>query len=197
MKDEFSPIVILLLGLDSGESNMHEVLADITRQEYQWEPLPLSERSSDLCLPPERKKVWRVFPQEGKWVYDYTIERLSPPPFTTIAWIMNHVAQTAEMYLYCIKTGQPEGLEKHWEDLPVPASFDAMRDYLFRTLIEVRSFLVDIPTPQIDHQLTRLTPAPWGELRPTYINLWGGIAEHVLQHAMQIAARKDRIRYGH
>jgi len=29
------------------------------------------------------------------------------------------------------------------------------------------------------------------------MTIWGGIEEHVLHHAAQIAARKDRIRYGY
>ncbi len=197
MKKNLSCRDILLLGLDAGERAIRETLADITEAECGWEPIPLSEQHADLLLPPEQKRVWRVFRREEKWTYDYTPEKLDRPPFTTIAWIMNHVAQTAEMYLYCIKTGKPEGMERRWDDLPVQPNYQAMRDYIFAVLADVGEYLVSIPRERIGSELCRPTPAPWGELRPTYLNLWGGVVEHVLQHAMQIAARKDRIRYGY
>ena len=55
-------------------------------------------------------------------------------------------------------------------------------------------YLLSLDEDSTDAELNNLTPAPWGEMRPTYLNLWGGIIEHALQHAMQIAVRKERIR---
>ena len=186
---------LLLLGLNTGVTNLRETLADISEEEYGWEPLAPAERAPDRLSPPERKKVWRVFLKEGVWTYDYTPERLIPPPFTTIAWIMNHVTQTADMYLYCIQSGKAEGLERTWDELPVPPSYDAMSKYLFEALAAVREYLETIPGRRVSVELNKLSPAPWGEMRPSYMNLWGGIVEHVIQHTEQIAARKDRIRY--
>ncbi len=188
---------LLLLGLDSGESSLREILADLSDAEYDWEPIPASERAADCLLPPQRKRVWRVFQQDGVWTYDYTPEALHPSPFTTIAWIMNHTAQTADMYIYCVRSGKPEGVERRWDDLPVPLNREAMSRYLFEALSEARAYLASIPEESVQDELNRLTPAPWGEMRPTYLNIWGGVVEHAIQHAMQIAARKDRIRYGY
>ena len=72
-----------------------------------------------------------------------------------------------------------------------------MNDYLFSVLTRVRDYLVCIPEEEVYQALNRLTPAPWGEMRPTYLNLWGGIIEHGIQHAMQIAVRKEHIRCGY
>ena len=130
-------------------------------------------------------------------MYDYTPVALQPPPFTTIAWIMNHIAQTAEMYLLCIKTGKPEGVGKRWEDLPVPSNLPEMSDYLFTVLASVHDFFLAMPAIQSNHELNRLTPAPWGEMRPTFVNLWGGIIEHSIQHNMEINLRKDQMCYGY
>ncbi len=188
---------MLLLALDTAELGIRETIADISEEEYHWEPIPKSERASDLLLPPDRKKVWRVFQKEDVWIYDYTPEKLSPPPFTTIAWIMNHIAQTGDMYLYCAQTGKSEGVERKWEDLPVYPSCEAMSHYILRVLADGREYLVSIPEGRVNSELNKLTPAPWGEMRPTYLNIWGGIVEHAIQHAVQIAARKDRIRYGY
>ena len=188
---------VLLLGLDSGERSLRETIADISEKEYHWEPIPLSEQAADHLLPAHRKRIWRVFQQAGAWGYDYTPEELKLSPFTTIAWIMNHITQTADMYLYCVKTGKPEGVDRRWEDLPVPSNCEAMSSYVFAVLSEAREYLVSIPEEAIHRELNKLTPAPWGEMRPTYLNIWGGVVEHVIQHSMQIATRKDRIRYGY
>ena len=197
MKKVSSSRDILLFGLDVGEANIRNTVADITNDEYDWEPIPLSERTADSLLSPERKRVWRVFQQDDKWTYDYSLEILIPPPFTTIAWIMNHVAQTTEMYLYCTKSGKPEGQEKRWDDLPVQPNIALMKLYLCDVLADARQYLTSIPKGKVNSELNKLVPAPWGEIRPAFMNIWGGIVEHVLQHDLQIAARKDRIRYGH
>lgn len=197
MKKVMSSRDVLLLGLDSGESFIRAVLTGIRGEEYGWEPIPLSDRGADMLLLPERKKVWRVYQKEGKWTYDYVPDVLDPPPFTTIVWLMNHVAQTADMYLYCIKSGKPEGRDRSWDDLPVPPDQKVMRDYIYHALADVREYLVSIPAGRVNREMNRLAPAPWGEMRPAYMNIWGGVVEHVLHHAVQLAARKDRIRYGY
>lgn len=206
---------LLLFELDSAVASLRETLADLTDAEYHWEPLPPEEQGADRFLPADQKRAWRVYPhtpgnlpaaqtqaqgidvKTTAWTYDYTPEPLAVPAFTTIAWIMSHIAQTADMYLYCVKTGKPEGPDRLWDDLPVPPDRQAMTGYIFQALQAARDYLVSIPAETVEGELNRLTPAPWGELRPTYLNLWGGIVEHAVQHAMQIGARKDRIRYGY
>jgi len=102
---------MLVINLASAKRRVHEAIDDITENEVHWEPISKLERTGDLGLAPDSKKVWRVFQVEGVWVYDYTPVTLAVPPFTTIAWIMNHIAQTGDMYLYCLKSGKLEGLE--------------------------------------------------------------------------------------
>jgi hypothetical protein len=187
----------LLLALDAAALHMNETLDGLTDEEYDWEPLTSEEQRADLPLPPATKRVWRVYRGDHGWTYDYTPEPLEPPPFTTIAWIMCHVASTADMYLCCVRSGKPEGLDRSWDDLPVPSTCRAMAGYVFRALAAARAYLIAIPEQEVTLELNRPTPAPWGEVRPTYLNLWGGIIEHTLQHAMQIAVRRERIRYGY
>jgi hypothetical protein len=192
-----SALDMLVVTLESSGRRVQDAIDDVSETEYNWEPIPLSERTFDLSLEPEVKKVWRVFQRDGEWIYDYTPEVLAKPPFTTIAWIMNHVAQTGAMYLYCVKTGIPEGVDRHWDDLPVHSDFKTMGQYIYRVLDDTGEYLKSIPLSQADTELNRLTPAPWGEMRPTYLNIWGGIIGHTIEHASQISFLKHKIRLGY
>jgi hypothetical protein len=188
---------LLVVALESAGHCVRDVVAGISESELHWEPISNLEREADLFQPANRKRVWRVFQSGGVWVYDYTPEPLHPPPFTTLAWIMNHIAQTAEMYLYCIRNGISEGVDRSWDDLPVYPDYTCLCDYIHRGLQDTHAYLDAIPATRVDVVLNSLSPAPWGELRPVYLNLWGGIISHTIEHASQIATLKDRIRYGY
>jgi hypothetical protein len=190
----FSAIDVLIFGLDTAVLRLNETVMDITEEEYNWEPLLEAERIEDVPMSAEMKRVWRVYLAHGTYTYDYGDRPPDAPAFTTIAWIMNHIATTADMYLYCILSGKPVGEERHWHDLTIYPNLKEMRDYLFNTLQSTRDYLSLLEKREDHEQLNKLTPAPWGELRPVYLNLWGGIVEHALQHAMQIAVRKEQIR---
>jgi DinB superfamily len=189
-----SPRDVLLLGLDTASLRMHEAFTDLTEAEYNWEPLSETERLHDLRLPADKKRVWRVFQTRQGFVYDYAGGTLNPPPFTTIAWLMNHIAVTAQMYLSCIKTGKPAGEDLRWDDLPVHSTLATMCDYTFHVVEETKAHLRLLQETEVYDELNRFTPAPWGEMRPTFLNLWGGIIEHALQHTAQITVRKEQIR---
>ncbi len=188
---------VLLFALQKGQILLAEVITDLSEADFQWEPLPPSKRPADIALPAERKKVWRVFQRGGIWTYDYSTQPLDPPPFTTIAWILNHIAQTADMYIYCIHSGRPEGEERAWDDLPVPATLVDTQAYLSEALENARAYIASVPGKDATTELNRLAPAPWGEMRPVFVNLWDGVIGHLLHHAAQVAARKELIRYGY
>ncbi len=188
---------MLVVTLESARRRVQEALKNVSKDVYNWEPISKSERSSDLHLPPEGKKVWRVFQKEGVWIYDYTLEPLAQPPFTTIAWIMNHIAQTGDMYLYCIKTEEPEGVDRSWDDLPVYSDHEQMVEYIYQVIDDTGEYLRSIPEADLTAALNQKTPAPWGEMRPTYKNIWGGIIGHTIEHATQISVLKHRIRFGY
>lgn len=186
----------LLLALDTAVLRANETLMDITDDEYNWEFLPEAERAHDLTLAPETKRVWRVFEDDGVYFYDYGLRKTDNPAFTTIAWIMNHIATTADMYLYCVKTGKQVGEELTWDDLIIYGNLKDMRDHIFRALYDTRDYLLALDPARADDELNHMSPAPTGEIRPIFLNLWGGVIEHTLMHCMQIAVRKERIRQG-
>src|SRR5215207_9509674 len=133
----------LLFALDSAVLRASETLMDITEAEYHWEPLSESERQHDMTLGVDKKRVWRVFEENGAYTYDYGGDR-NPPAFTTIAWIMNHIAETADMYLYCVTTGKQVGEERTWLDVPVYSNMSETRAYIFRMLQNTRDYLLSL-----------------------------------------------------
>lgn len=187
----------LVLGLDIAACRVLETIVDLSEEEFHWEPLTSKARQKDIPLPSAKKRVWRVFEKRGKLIYDYTPKDLKSPPFTTIAWILNHISQTADMYLWCVKTNKAEGTERAWDELPVYSSVPEGKKYFKEVFQKVKKYLSSIDKKKEIAVLNAYTPAPWGEKRPTYLNLWGGIIEHTLQHAMQMAVRKEVIRSGY
>lgn len=187
----------LVFGVESALLRLREQYEDLTPEEYDWEPFTEAEQQADLLLPSEERRIWRLGEQKGVFTYDYADTTRKPDPFTTIAWLMNHIAQTADMYLYCIKSGKPAGEERFWWDLPVYQTLPEMREYGYRTFLDVKAYLLSLKDDTAEDELNQLTPAPWGEMRPTFFNLWGGVIEHATLHAMQIAVRKERIRAGY
>lgn len=184
---------ILLVELNSAETEARRTLQDLSEKDFTWEPLSEKEKIIDVVLPPEHKRVWRVFKKDSKWTYDYAMEEFNPAPFTTIHLIMNHVAQTGIMYLQCIKTCKPEGKDLNWDNLPVYPELNQLRDYIYEMLAKNRKYLSSINDKKVINSMNSLTPAPWGEMRPTWLNLWGGVIQHTLQHMMQISVRKENI----
>ncbi len=55
---------LLLFELNSAERAICETTTDITDVEYNWEPVAISEQPADLLLPPECKRVWRIYSRE-------------------------------------------------------------------------------------------------------------------------------------
>jgi hypothetical protein len=197
MQEELDPTrEFIVLVLDSIKKEAAVTLKDISEEELHWEPLSAQESDRDRTLPAEKKRVWRVYFNGERWTYDYGGD-IQPPAFTTIAWIMNHIAQTSEMYLYCIRSGKPVGAEKNWDDLPVFPDVSNLRNYIFQTIEDTLLWINTIPDGEFSSILRQKTPAPWGELRPTMQNLHGGVLQHALQHLMQIAVRLEYIRYWH
>jgi hypothetical protein len=75
--------------------------------------------------------------------------------------------------------------------------FDSISRALVRSatvVFDARHYLTALNETLASDELNTFAPAPWGEMRPTYLSLWGGIVEYVIQHTMQIAVRKERIR---
>jgi hypothetical protein len=79
-----SRVDLLLDQLDEVYDRLRRRVADLTEVEYFWEPVP---------------ECWTVRRDgSGMWVNDYEEPDPDPPPFTTIAWRLAHIADCNVMY---------------------------------------------------------------------------------------------------
>jgi hypothetical protein len=77
-------VALLAVEMDGAWQTLRLRLEGLTDEEFFWEPVP---------------DCWTVRCDEsGRWVVDYAISPPDPPPFTTIAWRLVHVASCKIMY---------------------------------------------------------------------------------------------------
>ena len=81
-------VALLVAQMEEAWRTLRSRLEGLTDEEFFWEPVP---------------GCWTVHPNEGgRWVVDYTLPEPDPPPFTTIAWRLVHVAACKIMYHECM-----------------------------------------------------------------------------------------------
>jgi hypothetical protein len=79
-----SRVALLLAEMDEVYGRLRRRLEGLTDDEYRWEPVP---------------GCWTVHrDRSGAWVIDYAEPDPDPPPFTTIAWRLVHLADCKVMY---------------------------------------------------------------------------------------------------
>jgi hypothetical protein len=149
-------------------------LEGLTDEEFSWEPVP---------------GCWRVHQDEdGRWIVDYADPAPEPPPFTTIAWRLVHLAACKIMYHeYAFGLGQLT-----WDALDIPhTAADAMA-WLEEGHARLRGALVSLN----DADLEEMRPTNWGELWPTWRIFWAMIS-HDLHHGAEIGCLRDLYRHMH
>lgn len=147
-------------------------VADLTDDEFFWEPVP---------------NCWTVRKgADGRWAADYPdFPHPDPPPFTTIAWRLVHVAECKLMY-HEYAFG-PARLV--WPDID---STHTVRDAV-RSLKEWHELLRADLDALDDAGLDRPVKTNWGEDWPAWRIFWTMI-DHDLQHQAEIATLRDLYR---
>ena len=149
----------LVRQLDRAFERIRPKVEGLTDREYLWEPVP-------GCWTVHRRRpedrFWEpgveVFVNGGgEWVADYAGADLDPPPFTTIAWRMNHVASIAWVWTdHVLGNGGPQ-----WDDHDVPHTADAAVAWWDEGCRGFR----DAAAALRDEGLKRRYRAPWGDER--------------------------------
>ncbi len=162
---------LLTTEMDEAWQTLRRRLEGLTDQEFFWEPVP---------------GCWTVHPaEEGRWIVDYAEPAPEPPPFTTIAWRLLHLAECKVMYHeYAFGPGRLT-----WNELPTPHTAADAIAWLEESQARLRAVLDGLSDPALEE--TRLTN--WGELWPTWRIFWTMVS-HDLHHGAEIGCLRDLYR---
>jgi len=140
--------------------------------------------------------LWKLVPDcwtihqadDGSWWIDYEDPAPEPPPFTTIAWRLVHVAACKTMYHeYAFGEGRLT-----WDDLVIPHTAAGAIAWLEDGHARLRAAL-DALT-DVDLDVPRATN--WGDRWPTWRILWAMI-NHDAHHGAEIGTLRDLYRAMH
>jgi len=149
-------------------------LEGLTDEEFFWEPVP---------------GCWTVHRSEtGCWLADYADPAPDPPPFTTIAWRLVHIASCKVMYHeYAFGAGKLT-----WDELEYPhTAVDAI------TWLEEGHGKLQAALGQLsDAELTEMRLTNWGEQWETWRIFWTMVF-HDLHHGAEIGCLRDLYRAVH
>lgn len=157
--------------LEEAYRGLRERVEGLTDEEFWWEPVA---------------DCWTVRQgADGRWSADYAEPDPDPPPFTTIAWRLDHLAECKVMYHeYAFGPGRltwPQIDSAH-----TAAAAIAMLEHGQQLLVSALSGLTDA-----DLDAPRMTN--WGEEWPTWRVLWTMI-DHDLHHGSEIGVLRDLYR---
>jgi hypothetical protein len=145
-------------------------LAGLTDAEYRWEPVA---------------GCWNVRPDASSpsgWTVDYPEVEPVPPPFTTIAWRMLHVADGNTIY-WDRAFGRAR---RQFTDLAPHGDAAGAIAYLVESQRPVTATLAEID----DERLDELRPTPWGERWPAG-RVLALLLDEQVHHGAEIALLRD------
>ena len=146
-------------------------LEGLDDDEFFWEPVP---------------DCWTVHQDEGGlWWIDYQDPAPEPPPFTTIAWRLVHVAACKVMY-YEYAFGEAR---LTWDELRIPHTAASAIAWLEESHARLRAVLDALS--DADLGVPRATN--WGDRWPTWRILWTMI-DHDAHHGAEIGTLRDLYR---
>lgn len=173
---------VLLFQLDTAWEMLEARLAGLTDDEYFWEPVP-----GCWSLRPRGQAASGMPSGKGEWLLDY--EEPQPPPFTTIAWRMCHMAQSPlERYDYTFGSHTLK-----YEDVVWPSGAgDAVR-FLSDIHHKWRAAVGGLSTKELD--TVGLSQYPGGlDPQVRFVDLLAWTNTDFLHHAAEVACLRDLYR---
>ncbi len=162
---------LLATQMDEAYRFVHDRVQGLTDEEFFWEPMT---------------DCWTVRPgADGRWHADYAEPDPDPPPFTTIAWRLVHLAECKVMY-HEYAFGPARLIWPEIDSAHTAADAIAELERGQRLLVDALGGLTDA-----DLDAGRMTN--WGEEWPTWRVLWTMI-DHDLHHGGEIGALRDLYR---
>jgi hypothetical protein len=165
------PVELLITQMDEVWERFRSRLEGLDDDEFFWEPV------SDC---------WTLRQaDDGRWWIDYEDPAPDPPPFTTIAWRLVHVAACKLMYYeYAFGEGRLT-----WDGLLIPHTAADAIAWLEEGRARLRHVLDTLTDADLD--VPRATN--WGEQWPTWRILWVMI-DHDAHHGAEIGTLRDLYR---
>jgi DinB superfamily len=164
---------LLLAQFDEVYNRLIDRLDGLTDEEYLWQPVP---------------GCWTIHPDRGgQWVHDYAIPAPEPPPVTTIAWRLVHLADCKVMYHEWAFGAQ----RLTFPDLPAPPTAAGAIERLAEGQQSLRAEL----TARTDAALDEPVLTNWGERWPAWRIFWTMI-DHDAHHGGEIGCLRDLYREG-
>jgi hypothetical protein len=164
-------VVLLANEMNETWSMLLAWVEGLTDAEFFWEPVP---------------GCWTVHTDDkGQWIVDYEKPAPDPPPFTTIAWKLDHLASCKIMY-HEYAFGQAR---LDWEGISIPPTASESIHQLTEAQIKLKTTLDGMH----DRQLEEPCRTNWGEMWPTWKIFWTMIS-HDLQHGSEISCLRDLFR---
>jgi len=164
---------LLAAAMDEAWESLCRWVEGLSDEEFFWEPVP---------------GCWTVHPDDrGRWIADYATPDPDPPPFTTIAWRLIHIATCKVMYHE--HAFGPAKLT--WDDLEIPHTVADAKAMLKEGHARLRVALEGLN----DADLKEMRRTNWGELWPTWRIFWAMVF-HDLHHGAEIGCLRDLYRAG-
>ncbi len=164
-------VTLLATQMDEAMEGLRQWVDGLTDEEFFWEPVP---------------GCWTVHSDaSGRWVVDYAVPHPDPPPFTTIAWRLLHIATCKVMYHeYAFGLA-----ELTWDELEIPHTVADAIGMLEDGHARLRRALDELT----DDDLADLRLTNWGEQWPAWRIFWTMIS-HDLHHGAEIGCLRDLYR---
>lgn len=118
----------------------------------------------------------------GAWVADAEWPLNSPPPVTTIAWRLVHLATWTDIYRDCAFGAA----ELRYDTVVVPPTAAEAVAWLERAQSAFAAAVAAVPDDQFDEH----RPTHWGEQAPIAGLAWQIVVEH-LHHSAEIGVLRD------
>jgi len=164
-------VELLAAQMDEVWGRFRNRLEGLGDDEFLWEPVP---------------NCWTIHQAEdGRWWIDYQDPAPEPPPFTTIAWRLVHIAACKIMY-HEYAFG-PEKLT--WDELDIPHTAADAIARLEEGHAQLRTALDGLS----DADLVEMRLTNWGEPWPTWRIFWAMI-HHDAHHGAEIGCLRDLYR---
>ena len=174
----------LLAQFDFAWGRLVDRLEGLTDEEYLWEPV----LGCWNVRPRERRRTERAI-GGGAWVLESASPTPDPPPFTTLAWRLCHLA--SGLALRADYTAGTKAMT--WDDWEVPGGAAAALAALAAAGVAWRAALAGATDADLD-QVGR-SQFPWGldpQLPLLDITWW--VNQELLHHGAEIALLRDLYR---